>query len=133
MYRQGRHDSLNITYLTSSDVNKNVHNGWKFIRPLAEPSYLYSVIFLIFLNFLKILFIFRERERDREKHQSVVASQEPPTGDLACKPGMHPDWESNQKLFASQSGAQSTEPHQPGLYPDSNDNIIFKNNIVKFN
>ena len=46
------------------------------------------------------LFIFREREREGEregeKHQCVVASHEPPTGDLACNPGKYPDWESNQ-------------------------------------
>ena len=31
----------------------------------------------------------------------------PPTGDLAHKPGMCPDWESNQQLFGSQSGTQT--------------------------
>ena len=50
--------------------------------------------------FLKILFIFREMgregEREGEKHQCVVASHEPPTGDLAQNPGMYPDWELNQ-------------------------------------
>ena len=65
------------------------------------------------------LFIFRVRrregEREREKHQCVVASCRSPTGDLACNPGMCPDWKSNQWPFASQSGAQPTEPHQPGL------------------
>ena len=38
-----------------------------------------------------------------------------PTVDLACNPGMGPDWESNQGPFGSQASAQSTEPHQPGL------------------
>ena len=72
-------------------------------------------------NFLKkdfILFIFRQRvregEREGEKHQCVVASHAPQTGDLACNPGMCPDWESNQRSFGSQADAQSTEPHQPG-------------------
>ena len=45
----------------------------------------------------------------------MVASQVPPTGDLACNPGMCPDWELNQRPFGSQAGTQSTEPHQPGL------------------
>ena len=50
-----------------------------------------------FLFFLKILFIiFRERgregEREGEKHQCVVASCVPPTGDLAHNPGMCYDW-----------------------------------------
>ena len=53
------------------------------------------------------LFIFRESrregEREREKHQCVVASHAPPTGDLAHNPGMCPDWELNQRPFASQS------------------------------
>ena len=69
--------------------------------------------------FLKILFVsFRDRGREGEgkgeKHQCVVASHAPTTGDLACNPGMCPDWELNQRPFGSQAGAQSTEPHQPG-------------------
>ena len=58
----------------------------------------------------------REREREEEKHQYVVASHTPPTGDLAHNPGMCPDWESNQRPFALQVHAQSSEPHQPGLH-----------------
>ena len=54
--------------------------------------------------------------REGEKHQCVVASHTPPTGDLAHNPGMCPDWESNQQPFGLQSGTQSTEPHQPGLH-----------------
>ena len=45
----------------------------------------------------------------------MVASCAPPTGDLACNPGMCPDWDLNQRPFASQSSAQSTESCQPGL------------------
>ena len=50
------------------------------------------------LSFLKkILLIFRERgregEREGEKHQCVVASHVPPTGDLARSPGMWPVWD----------------------------------------
>ena len=44
----------------------------------------------------------------------LVASRVPATGDLACNPGMYPDWESNQRPFGSQASTQSTEPHQPG-------------------
>ena len=50
----------------------------------------------------------------REKHP-LIASQTPPTGDLAHNPGMCPDWESNQQLFGSQAGTQLTEPQHPGL------------------
>ena len=55
-------------------------------------------LFLLFV--LKILLIFREGEgrgeRGQVKHQCVVASCAPSTEDLACNPGMCPDWESNQ-------------------------------------
>ena len=55
------------------------------------------------------------RKRGRgEKHQYVVAPHVSPTGDLACNPGMYPDWESNWRPFASQTRAQSTELYQPG-------------------
>ena len=67
--------------------------------------------------FLKtdFLYLFLERGRQGEKHQCVVASRAPPTGDLACNPGMCPDWESNWPPFGSEARAQFTEPHQPGL------------------
>ena len=55
----------------------------------------------------------KEGEREGEKHQCVVAPRVPPTGHLACNPGMCPDWESNQRPFGSQVSSQSTEPHQP--------------------
>ena len=58
-------------------------------------------------------FIFRERRREGEKHQCVVASSAPPTGDLALNPDMCPDWESNWSPFSSPT--QSTESQQPGL------------------
>ena len=58
----------------------------------------------------------REGEREGEKPQCVVASHIPPTGDLACSPGMCPHWETNLRPFGSQSSAQSTEPHQPGPF-----------------
>ena len=71
------------------------------------------------LLFLKILFIFRERgeegEREREKHQCVVASHRPPTGDPAHNPGMCPDWELNRQPFGLQDGTQSAESPHPEL------------------
>ena len=74
---------------------------------------------LLFLSSFIYLFIFIFRQRGREgergqKHQHVVASRVPPTGNLACNPGVCPDWELNQRPFGSQAGTQSTESHQPG-------------------
>ena len=70
-----------------------------------------------------IHFIFRERgregEREGEKYQCVVASRTPPTGDLACNPGMCPDWEWNQRPFGLQASTQNTKQHQPGKNPAS--------------
>ena len=63
-----------------------------------------KAIVISFLKKIFDLFILergREGERDRVKHQCVVASRLPPTADLACNPGMYPDWESNQQPFAS--------------------------------
>ena len=85
-----------------------------------------------FNHILKIyLFIFRERRREREregeKHQCVIASQAPPTGDLAHNPGMCPDWESNRRPFGSKSGTQSTEPHKPGQVPKILFSQLYKN------
>ena len=75
------------------------------------------VLTCLFFNFT-YLFLERGegREKEGEKHQCVFASRVPPTGDLACNPGMCPDWESNWRPFGLQAGTQSTEPHQPGLY-----------------
>ena len=71
---------------------------------------------LIWYFFLKILFLERGRvgERLGEKHQWVVASHMPPTGNLACNPGMFPNWGRNWQPFDSQAHAQATELHQLG-------------------
>ena len=74
---------------------------WAFVRYSIYYYKNYS------LSFFKILFIFRVRrwegEREGEKHQCVVASSIPPTGDLAHSPGMCPDWELNWQPFGSQA------------------------------
>ena len=62
------------------------------------------------------------KEKEGEKHQCVVATHMPPTGDLAYNPGMCPDWELNQQPLGLQAGTQFTESHQPGLSYD-----FFKN------
>ena len=54
-------------------------------------------LFYFFIYFLKdFIYLFLERGREGEKHRCVVASLTPPTVDLACNPGMCPDWESNR-------------------------------------
>ena len=76
----------------------------------------YRILWRFFKRFY--LFIFRERGRKGrrvgEKHQCMVASCTPPAGDLACNPGMCPDWELNLRPFGSQARTQFTELHQPG-------------------
>ena len=69
-----------------------------------------TIMFCVGFFFLRLFIYLAERG---QKHQCVVASRVPGTGDLACNPGMCPDWESN---FGSKAGTQFTEPHQPGLY-----------------
>ena len=53
-----------------------------------------SVCVIYIFYFIKILSSFLERgggkEKEREKHQGVVASPAPPTGDLAHNTGMCP-------------------------------------------
>ena len=65
-----------------------------------------------------IYLYFRERarvgEKEGEKHQCMVASRVPPTGDLAHNPGMHPNWELNRQPFGSEACTQSTKLYQPG-------------------
>ena len=85
---------------------------------LPYPNSINEQIIIFFLSVLKILFISRERKREREaeKHQCVVASHTPPPGDLALNPGMCPEWELKRQPFGWEAGTQSTEPHQPGLF-----------------
>ena len=84
-----------------------------FLIFVLEP-----VCFSFLFFFLDFIYLFLERgregEREGEKHQCVVASHMPHTGDLACNPGMCPDWESNWRPCGFQAGTKSTEPHQPG-------------------
>ena len=70
--------------------------------------------------FLRLyLFLEREERREKEREKNIdmklVASHTPPTGDLACNPGMCPDRELNRRPFDLQASTQPTEPHQPGL------------------
>ena len=85
---------LAIVSVTFDILSDSINIWLKIFLPLCRSQ-------ISFFFFLKILFIFRERERQRErkgeKHQCVVASLTPPTGDLACNPGKCPDWEWNRR------------------------------------
>ena len=80
--------------------------------PWINPWAWYISLILLFLKDFIYLFSFRERGREggkeEEKYQCVVATHVPPTRDLACNPGLCPDWESNQRPFGSRAGTQST-------------------------
>ena len=80
-----------LAYIAGGNVIWYSYLGRQFGSILHDKTY----------SFLKkILFIFKEKgregEREGEKHQCVVTSFEPYPGDLACNPGMCPDWELNQ-------------------------------------
>ena len=58
----------------------------------------------IYITLKKKNFTFGERGREGERERNIdvreihlsVVSHTPPTRDLACNPGMCPDWELNQ-------------------------------------
>ena len=66
-----------------------------------------SCFVLVFLKEFFVLFLEGKARREGEKHQCVVTSHVPPTGDLACNPGMCPHWESNPQPLV----------HRPALNP----------------
>ena len=80
--------------------------------------------------FFKILFLFRERgregEREGEKHQCVVASCVPPSGDLAHTLGMYPDWDSNLQPFDLQPALNPLSNTSQGCLPYSIDCKLWK-------
>ena len=91
------------------------------------------------LSFFKKFIYFRERrregERDGEKHQCVVASHMPPTGDLAHNSGMCPDSELNHGPLGYAARTQSTKLQQPGqgnLLRRDRDKVISSCNNLKW-
>ena len=92
---------------------------------MSHSPFLFSFFFHCSSLFFKERFyLFLERGEGKEKEwerninvwqmEWVVASHTPQVGDLACNPGVCPEWESNRWPFGLQAGPQSTEPHQPG-------------------
>ena len=67
----------------------------------------------------------------QKKILQLDASCTPPTGDLARKPGMFPDWESNWQPFGLQAGTQCTEPYEPGQYTHTFYHSVFLRSKLK--
>ena len=65
------------------------------------------------LFFLKILFIDRGEERERNINVWLPLVC-PLLGIWSTTQALCPDWDLNQRPCGSQVGTQSTEPHQPG-------------------
>ena len=93
----------------------------KFFQP-PTPTSLSSDLSVCFRHyyFLKILFIYllergRAGETEGEKHQRMVASYAPPTGDLACNPGMCPRQGIEPETLWFTGQHSTTELHLPGL------------------
>ena len=105
--------------LTHTHTHTHTHELWISSTSCEEKTENWKTY--IHIHFLKLfIYLFLERgegrEKEGEKHQCVVASHTPPTGDLAHNPGTCTDGESNQQPFGLQVGAQSTELHQPGPF-----------------
>ena len=64
---------------------------------ISFPFFLIKNILWVFKKYFILFFLERrkEGESEGEKHQCVVTSLMPQNGDLACNPGMSPDWELN--------------------------------------
>ena len=73
--------------------------------------------YAVFNFFKDFIYFLREKGgRKRGRETSACGFAHPPTGDLACNPGMCPDWELNQQPFGSQAGAQSIEQPSQDLF-----------------
>ena len=83
----------------------------------SNKTFLLCTLLYFFFNFI-YLFLERGEGRETERERNInvwLPLMWPPTGDLACNPGMCPDWESNQRPFGS----------QPVLNPLSYTSLIF--------
>ena len=109
--------SLQVFYV-SNNIARNIN---VYIFLCICPCILFFYIFNIFKRFYLLLERGEGREKERDRNIDVldihqlVASCTPPIGELACNPGVCPNWELNGKLFSLLASTQSTEPHQPRL------------------
>ena len=100
---------------------KNTSTKCSHLCHLSLVTTSQNIYLFIFKDFIYVYLERGEgREKDRERNIDVWLSLVcPDYGDLACNPGMCPDWELNQQPFSSQAVTQSAEPHQPGLTPQN--------------
>ena len=108
-----------LPWVYSQLTTQNIIRPWpsNTVWYLLLPYSILPRLDYIFWRCLINLFLDKgtEGEREGEKHQCVVASCVPCIGNLACNPGMCPDWEWNLRPFISQASPQPTEPHHLGL------------------
>ena len=75
---------------------------------------------LIFLKDFTNLFLERGEGRQKaKKHQCVVASRTPPTGDPAHNPDMCPDWELNRRSLVGRQALNPLSHTSQGSLVDS--------------
>ena len=91
-----------VLILSETSYTSQSHNDIFYSQTMTllltslSLSLSFSLNYLFFKNILLILFLDRGEGREKEKkHQCVVASPVPPTGELSHNSGMCPDWESN--------------------------------------
>ena len=71
--------------------------AFKLFQTTIHNKKIYIFCFFFFLRFYLFLFRGDGMEKERKRNINVwLPLGVPPTGDLACNPGMCPDWESNQ-------------------------------------
>ena len=108
--------TLAVTSTLKSLTLKIIFECWNQLLPTpADDDTLTSSHESEIFFFFYILFIFREKGREGEKHWCVRKTLigcllHTPSGGLAGNPGMCPDQELNWWPFSLQAGTQSTEP-----------------------
>ena len=96
-------------------------NWLNMCKALWFFSYIFNSSLFLCRKYFIYLFLERGEGREKERERNInvwLPLVHPPTGDLACNPGLCPAWELNQGPFGSwAAGTLSTEPHKPGLFP----------------
>ena len=113
---------------TSSYWSKCLHTLRTAFPQFLFLSFFFRKAHSLFFFFKFYLFLEKGREGERGRETSRCGCLSwTGVGNLACNPGMYPNWESNQRPFGSQAGTQSTEPHQPGPIISKNSRPFLQN------